>query len=183
MRYTAREMHGITEVQTTFHWIVDFSGPPFSALDIPLKMRMTTGQLPQFNHQGLNVATHGYEFPEPGIVKKNGEIQLIAFETVGQEIATAMHQWASNVYSSEDNNMGGKQLVQHDQLFGTVTMALQNKQESLITATYTLQKCLVGAFDPGGQLTDGSTQTDYFKPAIMLRYGWFNFGKNSAANL
>lgn len=183
MRYSAQEMHAITEVQTTFHWIVDFSGPPFAALDTPLKMRMTSGTLPQFNHQGLNIPVHGYEFPEPGIIKKNGEIQLTAFETVGQEIAQALHQWASDVYSSDANNMSGRQRVAHSQLFGTATIALQNKQESRITATYTLQKCLVGGFDPGGSLTDGASQTDYFRPVITLRYAWYNFGLASAANL
>lgn len=183
MRYTAQELHAITEVQTSFHWIADFSGPPFGALDTPLKMRMTSGQLPQFQHAGLNVGVHGYEFPEPGVIKKNGEITLTAFETVGHEIAQPIFQWASNVYSSEDSNMSGRQLVAHQQLFGTVTIGLQNKEESRVTATYTLQKCIVGGFDPGAQLTDGGTVQDYFKPVITLRYAWFNFGLGGGKNL
>lgn len=183
MRYSAQELHAVAEVQTAFHWIVDFSGAPFGALDTPLKMRMTSGDLPKLTHAGLEVATHGYEFPEPGVIKKNGEITLTSFETVGMEIAQPIFQWASNIYSSETANMSGRQLVDHASLFGTVTIGLQDKMESRITATYVLHKCLLGAFDPGASLIDGVSSQEYFKPVITLRYAWFNFGRGGSANL
>lgn len=184
MRYTAQELHSISEVQTNFNWIVDFSGAPFASLDTPLKMRMTSADLPKANHNHIDVLTHGFEFPTPGIVKKNGTITLTAFETVGQEIAQPVMEWYSNIYSSQESDMGGKQKVAHQQLFGTVTMALQNKQESQITATYKLHKCiLTEEFDPGAGLGAGPDGPDYFKPVLNISYAWFNYGKGSASNL
>ena len=44
------------------------------------------------------------------------------------------------------------------------------------TMTYTLSRVLLEEFNPGGELTDGAEETDYFKPSIVLAYAWFNFG-------
>lgn len=183
MRFNASKLHSIAEVQTTFHWIADFSGSPFGALAEPLQLRMTSSTLPKAEHKLLDVKTHGFTFPEPGIIKRNGEITLKAFETVGGEIVKPLMEWYSNIYGTESGDVTGKQKVAHDALFGTVTLSLQNKQENKTTQTYTLAKCILKEFNPGGELQDGAEDTDYFKPEIILAYAWFNFGLGTDKSL
>lgn len=183
MRYRASELHK-DELQTNFHWIVDFSGAPFASLDTPLKMRMTSGDLPKANHQQIDLVTHGYPFPKPGIVVRSGTITLTAYETVDHSILAPVMEWYSNIYSAEEGDMSGKQKVPEDQLYGTITMAMQNAMESEITATYKLHKCLLSEeLDWGATLEPGPDGPDYFKPVLSFSYAWFNFGKGSAANL
>lgn len=183
MRYSATKLAALTEVQTTFHWEVIFTGPPFSALAEPLAMRMTSADLPKAVHNGLEVKAHGHKFPGPGSVDRSGEITLTAFESVGAEIIKPVREWYSNIWGTESGDVSGIQKVAHEQLFGTVTINLLNKQENKVTQTYTLERAILGDFDQGGALQDGQDEIDYFKPVITLRFAWFNWGQQGQKNL
>lgn len=181
MKYNVSKLHGIAEVQTKFHWNATFTGA-MAGFGEKLEMRMVSSSIPKPVHEKIEVNAHGYKFPGPGIVRKNGSIELKAFETVGAEVTQPLFEWYSKIYNSVDKDMQGKQTVAYGDLFGTVTLELLNKQENKTTQTYTLQKVIITEFDPGGELDTGD-QVGYFEPVLTLEYAWFNWGVGSGTSL
>lgn len=174
MKYTASEIHAIAEVQTTFHWDTTFSGPPFAAAEA-LRMRCTTADLPKPEHEKIDVVAHGYTFPGPGIVKRNGVITLQFIESVTADIVEEMMKWHSQIYSWTDDDIEGVQEVAHAQLFGDVKMELLDKQDQA-KQEYNLHKVIVTELDVGGKFEDGASP-NYFMPVMTLEYAWFNWKK------
>ena len=174
MKYSADQLHKIAEVQTVFHWDVSFSGPPFTAAE-EFRMRATTLDLPKPVHSKIDVVTHGYTFPGPGIVQRNGSITLTFFESVTADIVNNMMAWHSQIYSWTPSDVTGIQEVGHAALFGEVTMTLLDKQDAP-KQIYDIHRCIITDLDPGGQLSDGASP-DYFKPVLTLEYAWFNWKK------
>lgn len=172
MIYSADELHKVSEVQTMFHWDAEFSGPMFAGFEERLRKRVTTMDLPKGMHSGFEVNTHGYTFPSPGRVNRNGELTLAFNESVTADVIEHLHRCQNNIWSSTDNDVTGIQQVDHFDLFGTITMRLKDKRDQ-DTQIYTLYRCLIGDVDQGGQLTDGSGP-DYFKPIMNIRYSWFS---------
>lgn len=183
MKYSAKKLHSITEVQTSFHWDVTFSGAPFLKYGEDMRMKMTTGTLPKPEAKNLDVTLHGFTFPQPGIVNRNGEIELTAVDMVDAKIALMAMEWYDNVYAAGDGDINGVQKVNHADLFGTVKMQLLNKKEDKVTRTYTLNFALISDFEPGFDLQDGAEEAEYAKPKLKLAYGWANFGVADAKNL
>lgn len=173
MKFKATEMHAISEVQTTIHWWVSFQGPPFSGQDQSLHKRCTTIDLPKGTHARIDLMTHGYQFPTPGRVNRNGDITITFFEPVDALVVQMMHDWQSDMWEHIDmtDEMGFQ--TSHPEVFGQVTMDLLNKSNTP-TQQYILHHCIIADIDQGGQLSDGSSP-DYFKPVLNLGYAWFNF--------
>lgn len=177
MRISAKKLHGVTEAQTSFHWDCQFSGAPFAAYAEELRMLMTASSLPKATHKNLEVNLHGFTFPQPGIVNRNGEIDLQAVGMVNGKIDECFLQWQKNIYSvTEDGDISGIQLVNHPDLFGKVTMRLYNKNENRVTRMYTLNHVLMANYESGLSLQDGAESMDYAKPTFNLAYAWFSTG-------
>lgn len=177
MKFNARKLHGATEAQTSFHWDVTFSGPPFATYGEELRMLMTSSSIPKGVQRNLEVNLHGFTFPQPGMVNRNGAIDLQAVGMVNGKIDQCMLEWQKNIYSvTEDGDISGVQLVDHPDLFGKVVMRLFNKRENKVTKMYTLNGVLLGDYDSGLGLQDGAESMDYAKPAINLAYAWFSTG-------
>lgn len=183
MRYSAAQLHARTEVQTDGHWRVDFTGTPFARFGELLSMMMTSSNLPTPEPQTMNVKLHGFEFPQPGTVKRNGSISLQAVEGVDCGIIRPVYEWFNSIYSAGESDVQGVQTVEHQALFGDVIMSLQNKREDRVTQTYSLYRCIINGFEPGGELQDATDGVDYFKPRITLAYAWYNWGPGEARNL
>lgn len=177
------ELFPACEVQTRFHWKAEFSGAPFNSLSQPLQLRVTTIALPKLKHDAITVKTHGYPVIGPGLIRRNGTITLTYFESVGAEVIEPIYQWAKRISNHMSGDMDGKQTVAYADLFGTITLSLQNKEEKKTTQTYTLQKCiLVDEFDVGS-LEAGADDVGYFENSITVGYSWYDWGKESGTDL
>lgn len=185
MKYSVAGLHGIGEVQTKFHWQVEFitsNNAYFQAYDNILQARCVTTDLPKSTHEKIDVVAHGYTFPGPGIVKRNGTITMKFFENVDANVARFMYQWHDDIYNWNSDDVIGKQQVAHHDLFGDVKMQLWNKQETEVTQTYYLHKCIITELDVGGTLEDGNSPA-YFEPVLTLEYAWFNWGAGASTTV
>jgi len=174
MKYTADQLHKIAEVQTKFHWDVTFSGAPFANAE-GLRMRAKTMGLPKSTHAKIDVVAHGYTFPGPGIVQRNGNITLTFFESVTADIVETMMKWHNDIYNWTQNDVTGIQGVAHAALFGEITMTLLDKQDKP-KQIYELHRCIMTDMDQGGDLEAGDSPAA-FEPVMTIEYAWFNWKK------
>lgn len=176
MKFKATEMHAIAEVQTTIHWQVTFTGGPFTDGEA-LQKRMTSSDIPTGEHTPIDVVTHGYKFPGPGVVNRSGEWSGTFFESVTADIVDMMQRSLSDIMEATSDDVTAVQLKGHQELFGTIKLELMDKQDT-VKQTYTLNKCILKSIDPGGELADGADSADYYKPKVTIAYGWYNHEKN-----
>jgi len=172
MLYSADTLHKLAEVQTTFHWKATFSGSPFTDGEA-LAKRVTTSALPAGVHKKIDVNVHGYTFPGPGVVDRNGSITITFFESVTADVVKQAQKWLADIYAADGSDVTGVQRVGHQAVFGEIKLDLMDKQDA-VKQTYELHRCILSAFDAGGSLEDGSSP-NFFKPTMTVDYAWFNW--------
>lgn len=175
MQYPVTKMHDTAVLQTTVFWKATFSGPPFEDAEA-FSLRVTTIDVPKPTMNNIDAVVHGYTFKHPGTINYSGTITVTAFESVGAEIVSAIRAWQSKIYSAKSGDVTGVQEVEHPELFGELKLELQDNLDRT-KQTYTLHKIFLDDFDPGGQLSDGATSADYFKPVMTLSFAWFDHEK------
>lgn len=174
MIFSADTLHKVSEVQTVFHWDIEFTGNTIITDTDALKKRVTTAGLPRSTHSKIDLNTKGYTFPIPGRVNKNGDITITFFESVTADVIKMLQNWHNQIWSANDSDVLGKQQTDHQNLFVDITLHLQNKKDE-DKQIYTLHRCIITDIDPGAsELTDGSSP-DYFKPVLNISYAWHNW--------
>ena len=140
-------------------------------------LRCTSAELPQPVHDGIQVVAKRFIFPEQGIVRRNGQITLTAFDTNDAEIMKAVHDVYDELFSpqtGEMTNSGGKHKDHKYKIGATLRLySNYNEADDNNIASFIIRRALIQDFNVGGQLTDGSSP-DYFRPTLTLAYGTFD---------
>lgn len=172
----------------TFYWQVElaFQGnnvyddivtKTLGGSDSLFSMRCTSAEVPEAMHDIIQVDAKRFMFPEQGIIRRNGQITLTAFENNSADIMLAFNNAYNNLFSNvtgEMNNKGGE-ASNHNYKFSAKLRLYKNYNEhnSNNVIEFILHKALFLGLNNGGQLTTGASP-DYFRPSMTIAYG--NFG-------
>lgn len=176
MQYPVTKMHEAAILQTNVFWKATFSGSPFTDVEA-FSIRVTSIDTPKAAMNNIDVVTHGYPFKHPGTINYSGTITLTFWESVGAEIISAIRAWKSKIYSAKSGDVTGVQEVEHAELFGEIKLELQDRMDRT-KQTFTLYNVFLDDFDPGGNMADGATSADYYKPVITVSFSHFDHEKS-----
>lgn len=169
----------------TFYWKVQiqFTGTNVYDEDViktlggansPLAIRCTSSELPEAVHDMIMVDAKRFMFPEQGIIRRNGQITLTAYESNDAKLINAFNKAYNNLFSHETGEMvntSGK-ASDHEYKFDVKLSLFNNYNEfdGNKCVDFYIERALFQTLSPGGQLSTGSSP-DYFRPVLVLAYG------------
>ena len=175
MHFSAGQLNTIKDLQTTYNWLVSFSGPtsaPLASED--LHLRCQTSDLPKRTHELQNVELHGHTINRPGKVTQAGELNLQFIEDVDAVVAKAFRELEDKTWTVDSVGDSKGNREDFGALQFTMTMMLLDHKEQP-TQTFTLHECQLKEFDAGGAL---NSENDFFKPTAQIAYNYFTWKKN-----
>ena len=159
--------HPTNEVLQTGRWSASCTGGGLVG-ELKFDILVTESDLPKPTHEILTVQTHGYEFPTPGIIKRNGTITMTFLETTKVEILKAFEKYYKDVYDHTKGTRTGA----YSEFFFITTLMQEDATGDKKIATYLLNDCIITEIDFGGSFENGLSP-NYYKPKMTIGYSHF----------
>lgn len=170
MKYTADELHKLSEVLTNFHWEAEFSGEPFRGYEDDLARRVTQITSPNKSHTQADYNLLGLGHKHPGIVDPSGTLTLTFLEDVSVKVRKCFDEWKSDHNEQTESDYTHVQNKEFDELFAKITLKLLNKKDEVVQ-TVVYSYCSLEEYTYGSDLGDGSSP-DYFKPTLTIHFAY-----------
>jgi len=181
MKFDYKKVRGaLSEVQTTFRWVVRFledtnTDPDIKAkFDEDVEIRCQSLDLPQGSTEHIQVQLQGQTINYVGKENRNGEITLTIVGGADAKDQEALYYWKSKYFSALEGNSVGTEKCKIK-----VEMDLLDANNE-VTRTYTLYGVLPGQIGAGGSLGQDSAA---LQPTITLSYDNFTWKKKGGEEL
>lgn len=142
----------------------------------PLAIRCTSTELPVAQHDLIMVDAKRFMFPEQGIIRRNGQITLTAYESNDAILINTFNNAYNNLFSHETgemNNNSGSASNHHYKFDVQLDLYRNyNEYKDNKAVSFYIQRALFLMLDNGGMATTGSSP-DYFRPSLTITYGNF----------
>lgn len=165
-----RTKQGLSELQTTLHWIVTVVNPAAAvgAFEEDLQIRVQSTGLPEAQEESNKVELQGHIINFVGKTTKNGELAMTFVEGTDAKVTSYFTRWAQARWSGDGKDTTGKQALTKD-LKADIQIQLLGPDD-VVTQTYTL----IGAmprFEKGATLAQTA---DPMIPTVTMEYDDFH---------
>lgn len=157
-------------VLPTFYWAIEITGSltGLSDLSTALQFRATSHELPPLQHDMIMVDAMRFTFPHLGIVSRNGQIAVQAYESNDAKLITSLYKAFDDMFDKESGVL--KSGTNPNFEVKTKIFKDFNDEGGSPIMTIKFEHCVLAMLQLGGQLNTGAA-VDYLKPDFAFAYG------------